>query len=169
MAEQLFALTETEKVLWELAADIKKRYKAGLKENGHIAGNQLYGSVEQEVQVDGHTYMVKLWLEDYWQYVEWDTRGRQTGLPGRKDPPFDAIYTWVKLKKIIPRDKKKCPTQKSLAWAIKRHIGEYGTEGTHDLEKARDFVLEKWMDRLREAIGQDAIVYVRRLLQEVRM
>lgn len=165
----LFELTNTERVLWELAADIKKRYKAGLKEHGHIAGNQLYGSVEQEVRVDGNDYIVELHLQDYWQYVEWDTRGRQTGLPGRKDPPFDAIYKWVKVKKIMPRPGSKIPTQKSLAYAIKHLIGEYGTKGSHDLENARDKVLDIWMDRLREAIGEDAIIYVRNLLQEVRM
>ena len=167
MAE-LFAMTNTERVLWELAGEIKKRYKAGLKKHDHIAGNQLYGSVEQEVRVEGHDYIVELHLEDYWKYVEWDTRGRQTGLPGRKDPPFDAIYTWVKLKKLMPRPGSDIPTQKSLAWAIKHNIGEYGTKGTHDLEEARDFVLDKWMEKVREAIGEDAIIYVRNLLQDIQ-
>lgn len=172
MAE-LFALTNTEQVLWELAGEIKKQYKAGLKENGHIAGSRLYNSVQQEVVVQGSTYIVQLHLEDYWKYVEYDTKPHW--------PPRDAILKWIRVKKIVPRpdSKGRIPTPKQLAFLISRAMAGLspnqakcknpngGTTGTHDLEEARTQVLDKYMDRLREAIGQDAIVYVTQLLRDV--
>ena len=166
---ELFEMPETEKVLWELAAAVKEDYKKRLTGSGHIANRTLVNSVTQEVIVGDATYEVVLHLEDYWKYVENDTRGRKTGLPGRKDPPFDAIYKWVRIKRIIPRpnEKGKIPTLRSLAWLIAHKIGEVGTKGTHDLEKTKDTIIPDYLDRLREAIGRDAIIYINRYITQV--
>ena len=101
--------------------------------------------------------------------MENDTRGRKTGLPGRKDPPFNAIYKWIRIKRILPRpnEKGKIPTLRSLAWLIAHKIGEYGTKGTHDLEKTKDSIIPGYLDRLREAIGRDAVIYINRYITQV--
>ena len=164
---ELFEMPETEKVLWELAAAVKEDYKKRLTGNKHIASKTLVNSVTQEVIVGDATYEVVLHLEDYWKYVENDTRGRKTGLPGRKDPPFDAIYKWVRIKRILPRPDSKVPNQRSLAWLIAHKIGEYGTKGTHDLEKTKDSIIPPYLDRLRAAIGADAIIYINRYITQV--
>lgn len=166
---ELFEMPETEKVLWELAAAVKEDYKKRLTGSKHIASKTLVNSITQEVIVGDATYEVVLHLEDYWKYVENDTRGRQTGLPGRKDPPFDAIYKWVRVKRILPRpnDKGKIPTQRSLAWMIAHKIGEYGTKGSHDLEKTKDSIIPPYIERLQAAIGEDAIVYINRYITKV--
>lgn len=162
-------MPETERVLWELAAAVKNDYKKKLTGSKHIATKSLVNSVTQEVIVGDATYEVVLHLEDYWKYVENDTRGRQTGLPGRKDPPFDAIYKWVKIKRILPRpnQKGKIPTLRTLAWMIAHKIGEYGTKGTHDLERTKDDIIPAYMDRLRAAVGRDAIIYINRYITQV--
>lgn len=166
---ELFEMPETEKVLWELAAAVKEDYKKRLTAAKHTATRALVNSVTQEVIVGDVTYEVVLHLEDYWKYVENDTRGRQTGLPGRKDPPFDAIYKWVRIKRILPRPdgKGRIPTLRSLAWLIAHKIGEYGTKGTHDLEKTKDSIIPGYLDRLREAIGRDAVIYINRYITQV--
>ena len=166
---ELFEMPETEKVLWELAAAVKEDYKKRLTGNKHIASKTLVNSVTQEVVVGDATYEVVLHLEDYWKYVENDTRGRKTGLPGRKDPPFDAIYKWVRVKRIIPRPdaKGRIPTQKSLAYMIAHKIGEVGTKGSHDLEQTKDSIIPDYLDRLRDAIGRDAIIYINRYITQV--
>lgn len=162
-------MPETERVLWKLAAAVKNDYKKKLTGSKHIATKSLVNSVTQEVIVGDATYEVVLHLEDYWKYVENDTRGRQTGLPGRKDPPFDAIYKWVKIKRILPRpnQKGKIPTLRTLAWMIAHKIGEYGTKGTHDLERTKDDIIPAYMDRLRAAVGRDAIIYINRYITQV--
>lgn len=166
---ELFEMPETEKVLWELAGAVKNDYKKRLTRSGHIASKALVNSVTQEVIVGDATYEVVLHLEDYWKYVENDTRGRQTGLPGRKDPPFDAIYKWVQIKRIIPRakDGKKPPTQRSLAWLIAHKIGEYGTKGSHDLQHTKEEIIPQYLERLRAAIGRDAIIYINQYITKV--
>ena len=166
---ELFEMPETEKVLWELADAVKNDYKTRLTRSGHIASKTLVNSVTQEVIVGDATYEVVLHLEDYWKYVENDTRGRQTGLPGRKDPPFDAIYKWVQIKRIIPRakDGRKPPTQRSLAWLIAHKIGEFGTKGSHDLEQTKDSIIPPYIERLQAAIGADAIIYINRYITQV--
>lgn len=173
MAGELFELTNTERVLWELAADMKKQYQAQLREHDRIASSELYRSVQQNVRVEGNTYIVELNLAEYWQYVEYDTKPHW--------PPHDVILKWIKVKKIVPRpdSQGRIPTPKQLAFLIARAMAgkspnqancknpNGGTTGTHDLETARAQVLDRWMDRLREAIGQDAIVYVTKLLRDV--
>ena len=170
MSNELFPLTNTERVLRELANAMIKQYQEELDKTGHIATKDLRDHITQDVEVNGNTYVVYLYLQDYWKYVEYDTRGRQTGLPSRKDPPFAAIHDWVKVKKLVPKNTKNLPREKALAalaGAIKHKIGEFGTKGGHELETARTKTLDDWMDRLREAIGQDAIVYVTKLLRDV--
>ena len=162
-------MPETEKVLWELAAAVRDDYKKRLTASDRIATKNLVNSITQEVIVGDSAYEVVLHLEDYWKYVENDTRGRKTGLPGRKDPPFDAIYKWVQVKRILPRpdQKGRIPTQKSLAHLIAHKIGEYGTTGSHDLEKTKESIIPQYMDRLLEAFGRDAIIYITRYTAQV--
>ena len=164
---ELFDFTRTQKVLEEIAVAVRDGYIERLKAAGHVATERLVQSVREYVVVGDGTYEVVLRLEDYWKYVENDTRGRQTGLPGRKDPPFAAIYKWVQVKRLLPRPGSKIPTQEGLAWAIKHHIGEYGTKGSHDLEKTKDAVLPEYMEKLRAAIGEDAVVYITRYIAQV--
>ena len=166
---ELFEMPETEQVLWELALAVKNEYKKKLTGSGRIATKNLVNSVTQEVIVDGANYEVVLHLEEYWKYVENDTRGRQTGLPGRKDPPFDAIYKWVKVKRILPRPNEdgKIPTQRSLAWLIAHKIGEYGTKGSHDLQHTKEEIIPQYLERLRAAIGRDAIIYINQYITKV--
>lgn len=164
---ELFDLTRTMEVLQSIGEEVRDEYRKRLTDSGHVATRGLVNSIREEVVVAGNTYEVVLHLEDYWKYLETGTRGRQTGLPGRKDPPFDAIYRWVQVKRILPRPGSGIPSQKSLAWAIRHGIGEYGTKGTHDLRKTKEEVLPEWMGRLREAIGADAVVYINKYVTEV--
>jgi hypothetical protein len=174
MAE-LFELTNTERVLSEMGLEIAKAYKANLLTHEHIASNQLYQSIQHYVEVQGTTYLVYMSMADYWQYVEYDTKPHW--------PPHDVILKWIKVKKIVPRpdSRGRIPTPKQLAFLISRAMAgkspnqancknpNGGTTGTHDLETARDSILDKWWDRLNEAIGEDATIYIGKLLKDVEV
>ena len=158
---ELIELSELTKVLQEIAEDVKKTYKAHLWDSDRVASGNLWASVEAEVLVEGTTYSVVLHLQDYWKFVEEDTRPHW--------PPKDAILRWIAVKPIIPRpdEKGRLPKPEQLAFLIGRKIAEEGTEGTHDLRDTKDEVLPKYIDRIREALLHDAYIYINNYITRV--
>lgn len=158
-------------MLGQLAEDVKAGYLDQLAKHDRHASGNLMSTVRTEVQCNGTTYEVSLWLQDYWKYVEEDTRPHW--------PPTDEILKWIAIKPIIPRPDKKTgriPTPKQLAFLIRRAIaGESpnqedlknpngGTTGTHDLQKTLDAVIPMWEDRLKAALQRDCIQYIEKIM-----
>lgn len=119
-----------EKALKDYADAIRDQYKDNLERDNRRATGDLITSINSKVIVDGNEYIIELQLEDYWKYVEWDTRPHI--------PPVNKILEWVRVKPVLPRPMKngKLPTEQQLAWMIADKISKEGTEGTHDLEDA---------------------------------
>lgn len=119
-----------EKALKEYAEAIRDQYKDNLERDNRRATGDLITSINSKVIVDGNEYIIELQLEDYWKYVEWDTKPHI--------PPVNKILEWVRVKPVLPRPMKngKLPTEQQLAWMIADKISKEGTEGTHDLEDA---------------------------------
>lgn len=147
--DELVELTELQQVLQDYAKDIQERYKEVLANNGHIASNALVNSIKTEVVVGELAYEVTMTLEDYWKYVEYDTKPHF--------PPPQALLKWVEVKPVIPRPGKngRIPTPKQLAFLIGRHINTYGTTGTHDLQQTKDDIFTWYQERLSVALGHD--------------
>ena len=158
MAEELFELSELTRTLQEIAEEVKKVYKGHLWDSDRVASGNLFASVQSEVRVQGTTYEVVLHLQDYWKYVEEDTRPHW--------PPPDAILRWISVKNIIPRpdDKGRIPKPEQLAFLIGRKISEKGTEGTHDLQHTKEEVLPRYWERIQEALTHDAIIYIGKVM-----
>lgn len=112
-----------------LVDKLAELYRYQLKENDINATGNL-SSFDYDIEFDDKSFRVYFNLEEYWKWVEY---GRRAG----KQPPIDPIYNWIKVKPIVPKPKNgKIPTQRQLAFAISKSIGEHGTEGKHPLKNA---------------------------------
>ena len=157
-------------ILQDLADDAETAYKDVLLQNGHRASGDLYNSISADVEVNGTRYTVWMNMEDYWKYVEYDTKPHW--------PPKDAIRRWIEIKPIIPRpfSNDKIPTQEQLVYLIRRAMAgqspnqQYlknpngGTTGTHDFSRTRDGVVAFYTERLQEALHRDALNYIEKVM-----
>lgn len=104
-------------------ADLYKYYLEDHKASGNLS-NFTY-----DIEFDEKSFRVYFNLEPYWKWLEY---GRRPG----KQPPIDPIYNWIKVKPIIPKAKNgRVPSQKQLAFAISKSIGEHGTPAYSPLKK----------------------------------
>lgn len=158
MAEPLFQTSNLVAILEDLAHDIRENYKDHLELHDRIASGDLLRSVETEVEVNGTTYTVWLYLADYWKYVEEDTRPHW--------PPKDAIDRWIFIKPVIPHPDAsgRLPSPEQLSYLIRRKIAREGTEGTHDLRDTENAVLSMYEERLLEALHRDALDYIEKVM-----
>lgn len=158
---ELIDLTELQQVLQDLANDIRDNYKEHLEFNDrYTKEHKLIDSVKTQVVVGDQAYEVTMTLNDYWKYVEYDTKPHF--------PPPNKILEWVEIKPVIPRPlaSGKIPSPKQLAFLIGRAISEHGTTGTHDLEKVKDGVIPWYKEKIAIALGHDIENYIRKLVME---
>ena len=165
---ELIDLTELQKVLQDLANDIRDNYKEHLQfndrytEKGVPSGysERLIDSVKTQVVVGDNAYEVTMTLNDYWKYVEDDTRPHF--------PPPNKILEWVNIKPVLPRPDKngRIPSPQSLAFLIGRAISRHGTEGTHDLEKVKDGVIPWYKEKIAIALWHDMENYIRKIVAQ---
>lgn len=162
MAE-LLNLDNVLRVLEDYAAEVRALYRDRLARNNRVASGALLNSVECRVEVDGRAYEVKMTLQDYWKYVEYDTRPHW--------PPVAAIQRWIEIKPVIPRPdaKGRIPTPRQLAYLISRKIARVGTEGSHDLRDTTQDVNARYRARLQEALAQDVSGLVIRMIRETML
>lgn len=158
MADDLMDFPATAAVLQSLAEDVRAGYIDQLKQHGHYttrgSDKRLIDSVQAVVSVQGHSFTVSLRLNDYWVYVEEDTRPHW--------PPPDAIRRWVEIKPVLPRPdgNGRIPTPEQLAFLIGRGIAKRGTKGTHDLQQTKDAVIPTYIERIETALAEDIGRYV---------
>ena len=165
---ELIDLSELQKVLQDLANDIRDNYKEHLQYNDRYTergvpsgySKRLIDSVTTQVVVGDNAYEVTMTLNDYWKYVEDDTRPHF--------PPVSKILEWVNIKPVIPRPDAngRIPSPKSLAYLIGRAISERGTKGSHDLEKVKDGVIPMYRERIAAALERDMGNYIRKIVVE---
>lgn len=165
---ELIDLTELQKVLQDLANDIRDNYKEHLQFNDRYTergvptgySQKLIDSVETQVVVGDNAYEVTMTLNDYWKYVEYDTKPHF--------PPLNKILEWVEIKPVIPRplSSGKIPSPKQLTFLIGRAISEHGTKGSHDLETVKDGVIPWYKEKIAIALGHDMENYIRKLVRD---
>ena len=91
----LIRLEALQAVLGEYAEEVARYYKENLDRDDRYASGKLVQSVESRIAVNGQAYQVQLRLEDYWKYVEWDTRPHW--------PPPSALLQWIEVKPVLPQ------------------------------------------------------------------
>lgn len=155
----LISFENLEKVLLEYGKEVRNLYQLNLVHSDRIASGELLNSCEFKLEVNGSIYNVVLSMADYWKYVE---EGRSPG----KFPPTSKILEWIMIKPVIPRPDTngKLPTPKQLAYLIGRKIANEGYEGSHDLKRANDSTLQKWKDRIVNALALDVSSYLQKIV-----
>ena len=158
---ELIDLTELQQVLQDLANDIRDNYKEHLEFNDrYTKEHKLIDSVKTQVVVGDREFEITMTLQDYWKYVEYDTKPHF--------PPVSKILEWVEIKPVIPRPlaSGKIPSPKQLAFLIGRAISEHGTKGSHDLETVKDGVIPWYKEKIAIALGHDMENYIRKLVRD---
>ena len=168
--DTLISFENLQKALEEYGKEAKAQYQKNLLEmrytkgknpvlTNRIASGELYNSVQSLVIVNGQRYSVVLSLADYWKYIE-------NGRPAGKFPPTSKILEWITVKPVIPRpdDFGRIPTPKQLAFLIGRKIANDGSEGSHELKNANDSTLQKWQDRIVNALALDVSSYLQKIV-----
>lgn len=119
---------KTSEILNKVLTSFQKAYSDNLKKEGHIASGNLANNQSFEVEYSGSNWIITLNMEPYWKYLEYGTKPHF--------PPIDALMSWIKVKKILPRSNKNGKTlpTRQLAFLIGRKIAKSGTKGTHTLE-----------------------------------
>ena len=163
---ELIDLSELQKVLQDLANDIRDNYKEHLQfndrytEKGVPSGysQRLIDSVKTQVVVGDNAYEVTMTLNDYWKYVEDDTRPHF--------PPVNKLLEWVNIKPVLPRPDRngRIPSPQSLAFLIGRAISRHGTKGSHDLQQVKDGVIPFYKEKIAVALGHDMENYIRKIV-----
>ena len=114
-----------------IAEELVQSYREQLSADGKNASGRLSNTSSYLVNYNGTLLKISLLLEDYWKYVENDTKPHF--------PPIDKIRQWIKVKPILPTARKgKLPTEKQLAYLIARKISKVGTKGSHSLQSTLD-------------------------------
>ena len=176
----LIDFNELQVVLQDLAKDIRDNYRDHLQhhnrftEMGVPEGYQqrLIDSVKTQVVVGDKAWEVTMTLNDYWKYVEEDTKPHF--------PPLKTIMKWVEIKPILPRPDSngRIPSPRSLAFLIGRAMAgkspnqanlknpNGGTTGTHDLQQTKEGVIPWYKERIAAALGHDMENYIRKVIAE---
>lgn len=159
---ELINLDNVASVLEEYGNEVRNEYQDNLVRHNRIASGDLLNSVEYQVVVDGTAYEVQLRLQDYWKYVEYDTKPHW--------PPVGKILEWINVKPVIPRpmENGKLPTQEQLAYLIGRKISQKGTQGSHDLDDAIKTINERYRDKLVIALHRDMEVLMKVLVGNIQ-
>ena len=114
-----------------------------------VASGKLRNSVSVEVVPSEDRPIIRIFMEDYWMWVQ---SGR---LPGKKGVPLDAIEQWIRQRGLTGRDKKgRFIKRRSFAFAIQTNIKKFGIRPSNFLDKA--FNLLETDQRILDALGQEA-------------
>lgn len=114
-----------------------------------VASGKLRRSVTVDVVPSEDRPIIRIFMEDYWQWVQ---SGR---MPGKKDVPLSAIEEWIRSRGLTGRDKKgRFIKRKSFAFAIRTNIKKFGIRPANFLDKA--FNLLETDQRIIDALGQEA-------------
>lgn len=148
-------LAKFDNLIWVLndyAAEVRSLYKDKLRDNEHMASLNLINGVQFHITRNDYKWSVFLDMEDYWKYVEYNTKPHF--------PPLQPLEEWVKNKiklgLLLPTPYNgKLPTEKQLAFLVARKISKVGTKGTHDLEETLEEINAIYEMKIEEALNQD--------------
>lgn len=176
MAE-LINFDNLRQVLEDFAQDFKTVYREELERSDRftkygqdrLIDFEQYNEVSTMVQQGDQAWTVTINLNKYWKYVEEGLQGSGNPTSPYKNPGWKAfphILNWVTIKPVIPRpnNKGKLPSPKSLAYLITRKIKDEGTDGSRDFENAKQVVVQRFRERIAEAVGHDFENYIRKVV-----
>ena len=143
-------LIEVRKVLTEYKTKFEELIKTKIQKKDKIASGNLLASISTKIEVDGSVYTVILNSLDYLKYLETGTKPHW--------PPSEPILKWVKDKRLPTREltgDKSLPTEKQLAYLVRRKISKEGTEKNFIIAETIEELNEIYLKRLQEALAID--------------
>ena len=143
-------LIEVRKVLTEYKTKFEELVKTKIQKKDKIASGNLLASISTKIEVDGSVYTVILNSLDYLKYLETGTKPHW--------PPSEPILKWVKDKRLPTREltgDKSLPTEKQLAYLVRRKISKEGTEKNFIIAETIEELNEIYLKRLQEALAID--------------
>lgn len=162
--DELIDFSELEAVLKQLAEDFRTGYRDKLERDGNYTTRGTKPRLmdippdAMHVEREEGAYVVSIDLNDYWKYVENDTKPHW--------PPREAIREWVRIKPLVPRpdSKGRLPSPEQLAFLVSRKIARHGTTGNHAFEKTQDALLGFYLPKIEDALGVAMKDYIRKIL-----
>lgn len=137
-----------QEVLEDYIQEVKIRYQQELTNSDRYASGDLINNISYVTSFGEREFWVGLNLEEYWKYVEYDTRPHF--------PPIDAIKKWLTIKPTLPIPKNLTDKQvTSLAYAVATKIDREGTKGSHDLHDTLEKLNKEYEQKIVEAIDED--------------
>lgn len=116
-----------ERLQKEVGDWLKLELQKSLEDQGHVATGRLKESIDVEVTQAVDLFSIDGRMLTYGKYVD---RGRKAGV---KKVPIDALYLWVRAKKLDLRGK----SALSVAYAIQQSIFKKGIPTDGDEKKLR--------------------------------
>jgi len=153
--EEEIKWTHTIQALKDYAEAVRQTYKDNLYILNHIASGKLASTIDYAFEISNTHIDVSLRLEDYWKYIEYDTKPHF--------PPYKAMLDWVKVKfhGSLPNTYNgSLPTnsdtlEKRMAYFTQQKIGREGTKGSHALKDTIQEVYDDFSLRISQAVQQD--------------
>ena len=168
--EELIDLAELRSVLEEYAQQAVEIYKYQIALGAHNASRKLTDTIYQEIKVEGSEFMVCLHLQEYWKYIEGGSKGKISSPPGAVYPAHfpspEVLMKWIEVKPVIPRPMANgdIPSPQTLAFLIGRKIMREGIEPFPALEETKKEAMKIFEDRIKEALGHDLEIYIKKLI-----
>lgn len=119
-----------------------------------VASGRLKNSVRVDVVPSQDRPIIRIFMEDYWQWVQ---SGR---MPGKKSVPLDAIEEWIRSRGLTGRDKKgRFMKRKSFAFAIQTNIKKFGIRPTNFIEISLDTLVEnkEFIEKIEQITVEEII------------
>ena len=137
----------------EFGRVIVDNYKAELEACNYQDG-QLYRTLSYSVSTGTGGWVISVYLENYWKYIE---SGRRPG----KMPPLDVIEKWINVRRIIPHSmtlksgKTVIPSVKQLSFLIARKISRDGIRPRPFFKQSFESAKREFLHIIEEAVIAD--------------
>lgn len=153
--------THTKAALEEFAAYFRNLLQDRIIEEDLIASGELLNDLDYLIEDGENEWTVSVKIQDYFKYVDEGTTPHW--------PPVSAIKRWIEIKPVYPEvdSAGRTPSVDQLAFLIGRKIAEEGTEGREIWEPTVQEAIDKYEDKLGDAILEDIGSDVERVLMEI--
>ena len=128
--------------------------KKKIEEKGNIASGNLLASIHTRLEVEGDVYEVWLDTLKYLKFLDTGTKPHFA--------PEEPILKWVKEKRLPTRElmgDKKLPTEKQLAYLVRKSISENGTKAYNTFTETLEDLNNEYIPLIENALRQDIYNY----------
>lgn len=160
--------TNTMKVLEEFGAYFRNLLQDKIIEEDMIASGELLNDLDYIVEQGENEWTVSVKIKDYFKFLDEGTAPAGAFKnPGWKAYPF--VRKWIEIKPVYPEvdSAGKTPSVDQLAFLITRSMKENGIEPREVWEPTVKEAIDKWEQKIGDAVLEDMGTDIERLLLEI--